>query len=179
VRILAFISNILWTTGAYYVRELRAQGQEMADVYRKSRIVFNQAVRNDLNMRVFEGMAAGALMVTDTIHQNGMEDLFTPGEHLVTYASEAELFARLDYYLAHEDERRAIAERGRALVLQRDTYGQRARQLTQTLRAARPDQRTERKARLSTLWSGCRLAAGVAGIAWLPKALSLRSAAEG
>ena len=28
---------------------------EMADVYRKSRIVFNQSVRNDLNMRVFEG----------------------------------------------------------------------------------------------------------------------------
>ena len=91
-------------------------------------------------MRVFEGMAAGALMVTDAIRRNGLEDLFTPGEHLVTYASEAELFERLDYYLAHEPERRAIAERGRALVLRRDTYEQRARQLTQTLagRSARP-----------------------------------------
>ena len=153
--------------------------QEMADAYRKSRIVFNQAVRNDLNMRVFEGMAAGALMVTDVIRRNGLEDLFTPGEHLVTYASEAELFERLDYYLAHEPERRAIAERGRALVLRRDTYEQRARQLTQTLQAAQPGRRMERKARLSTLWSACRLAAGVRGIAWLPKALSLRSAAEG
>ena len=62
---------------------------EMADVYRKSRIVFNQSVRNDLNMRVFEGMAAGALMVTDAIRRNGLEDLFTAGETLVTYVSEA------------------------------------------------------------------------------------------
>ncbi|MGD1002791.1 MAG: glycosyltransferase [Candidatus Brocadiia bacterium] len=153
--------------------------QEMADAYRKSRIVFNQAVRNDLNMRVFEGMAAGALMVTDAIQRNGLENLFTAGEHLVTYASEAELFERLDYYLAHEPERRAIAERGRALVLRRDTYEQRARQLTQTLGAAQQGRRMERKARLATLWSACRLAAGVRGIAWLPKALSLRSKAEG
>ena len=66
---------------------------EMANVYRKSRIVFNQSVRNDLNMRVFEGMAAGALMVTDAMLSPDAWRTSSPaGERLVTYVSEAELF---------------------------------------------------------------------------------------
>jgi len=40
---------------------------EMADVYRASIAVLNPPVRGDLNMRFFEGMAAGAIVITSDI----------------------------------------------------------------------------------------------------------------
>ena len=56
-----------------------------ADVFTHSRIVLNQTVRGDLNARVFEALACGALLLTERTG-NGLLDLFADGEELVTYA---------------------------------------------------------------------------------------------
>ncbi len=57
---------------------------EMAHVYAQSKAAFNLAIREDLNMRVFETMASGAALITQDI-KNGLTDLFEPGKHLLLH----------------------------------------------------------------------------------------------
>ena len=102
--------------------------EEMAVVYNQSNIAFNHAIRDDVNMRVFEAMACGALLVTNRIG-NGLLDLFQEGKHLVTYQTQDELVERVAHYLAHDDERQAIAQAGQAEVLARHSYQQRAEKI--------------------------------------------------
>jgi GT2 family glycosyltransferase/tetratricopeptide (TPR) repeat protein len=102
---------------------------EMARIYSASRVVFNRSVRNDVNMRVFEAVACGSLLVTNDLAENGQDELFRDGVHLVTYRNADELLAKVAYYLKHEEEREAIAAAGRAEVLARHTYRHRMERL--------------------------------------------------
>ena len=81
-------------------------------------------------MRTFEVLAAGTLLLTnalegDDFHRLGLEDR----KHLVLYHHPEELLERLTYYLAHPDERRAIAAAGAQVVRARHTYTHRLGQL--------------------------------------------------
>lgn len=107
---------------AQFPNSVRAQvyPQEMACLYNRAKIVINAAVKNDLNMRVFEAMAAGALLITD--EADGLEDLFTDREHLVVYRRDEDLAPLVAYYLEHDAERERIARAGQALVRARHTY---------------------------------------------------------
>ncbi len=106
---------------------------EMARTFSRSRIVFNCSVRNDLNMRVFEALATGALLVTDSAPGSGLEELFEDGRHLVLYRDERELFQRVAYYLEHDEERRRIGEAGRMEVLRAHTYRHRVEEMMAAL----------------------------------------------
>ncbi|MCC6145363.1 MAG: glycosyltransferase, partial [Candidatus Hydrogenedentes bacterium] len=105
----------------------RAWPHEMAEIYGKAKIVVNACVNHDLNMRVFEGMAAGALVLTD--EAEGLADLFEDGRHLVVYHDEAELLEKISWYLDHPAERDAIARAGQALVLKEHTYSRRLEEM--------------------------------------------------
>lgn len=48
----------------------------------------------------------------------GMEKTFTPGVHLETFTSPEELNEKIEYYLAHPEERQKISEQGNAEVQQ-------------------------------------------------------------
>ncbi len=103
---------------------------EMASIYSRAKIGFNYAIAEDVNMRVFEVLAAGTLLVTNAIngddfHRLGLEDR----RHLVFYRSPRELFELIDYYLAHPADRTRIARIGQQLVLERHTYAHRMKQL--------------------------------------------------
>ena len=100
----------------------RAYGEDLARIFSQARIVFNRSVANDVNMRVFEAVACGSLLMTNGLTDNGQEELLRDGEHLVTYRGDEELLERIRYYLAHEDEREAIAQRGMEEVHAKHTY---------------------------------------------------------
>jgi spore maturation protein CgeB/Tfp pilus assembly protein PilF len=100
---------------------------QMAETYAQTKIVVNAAVKDDVNMRVFEAMASGALLITDDV--SGLQDLFVDGQHLVVYHNDDNLFDLVDYFLEHDEERERIAAAGRALVYDRHTYDRRASQL--------------------------------------------------
>jgi hypothetical protein len=70
-----------------------ASPAEMMQRYARSKIVFNSSFNNDLNMRYFEAMGAGAALLTDAITESGAEELFEPGRHYVLYRSDAEMLA--------------------------------------------------------------------------------------
>ncbi len=111
----------------------RAYFEEMARVYSASRVVFNRSIRDDVNMRVFEAVACGSLLVTNALVENGQDDLLRDGEHLVTYRDEEELVDKVRWYLAHGDVRERIAAAGRAEVLARHTYRHRMERILESV----------------------------------------------
>ena len=97
--------------------------EEMANVYSSAKIVFNRSLKDDVNMRVFEGLCSGSLLVTNALPPDtGQEELFERGRHLATYDDEEELWHTLEFYLSNDDERQRIAQAGCEEVLRKHTY---------------------------------------------------------
>lgn len=106
--------------------------EEISTVYSKSRLVFNYSIKGDVNMRIFEALCVGRLLLTNAI-PNGLEELFTDRQHLVIYRNSEELIQLVRYYLEHPEEREAIAKAGQSLVLTKHTYQHRAEQILSTI----------------------------------------------
>lgn len=79
------------------------------------------------NPRTFEIAACGTLLMSD--NREDLAQFYTPGVEIVTYDSAQDMADKIDYYLAHEDERRQIALRGLHRTLRDHTYGSRLSQL--------------------------------------------------
>ena len=98
---------------------------DMGRIYQESKIVFNASINNDLNMRVFEAMGSGGLLITDRI-ENGLEELFEEGKHYVAYNDEIEAIEKIEHYLfKHDVDLKRIAECGRNEVFKKHTYNDR------------------------------------------------------
>jgi spore maturation protein CgeB len=117
--------NVLAVSGLHY--------ENMAKVYSISKIGFNKSINKDLNMRIFEIMSCGTMLLTDKIN-NGMNDLFVNKKHLVTYENEEELDELVHYYLENEGEREKIAREGQKEVHEKHTYEHRAEQILKTVK---------------------------------------------
>ena len=107
--------------------------REMTRLYCASRIVFNRGIKNDINMRVFEGLASGSLLLTNELAANGQSELFQDGEHLATYRDSDDLLDKIAWYLKHDSERERIASAGRVEVLDKHTYLHRMQSLLATV----------------------------------------------
>ena len=95
--------------------------REMGAVYGQSKIVLNASINSDVNMRVFEAMASGALLVTDRIG-HGLSELFEEGTHYIGYSTISEALERIGYFLEKSAERERIARAGQQVVLKNHTY---------------------------------------------------------
>lgn len=84
-----------------------------------SKIGFNISMTDDVNMRTFEVMATGTMLLTNWIPT--IEELFKDGEHLVLYRSPEEMIEKVNYYLKHDDERERIAQAGYEEVIAKHT----------------------------------------------------------
>ncbi|MFQ5672109.1 MAG: glycosyltransferase [Nitrospinales bacterium] len=102
---------------------------EMARVFSRSKIVFNHAIGNDLNMRVFEALCSGSLLITDRAPGSGLDEMFAEGEQLVLYDNENDLIEKIRWYLDHPEERDRVAGQGMRRVLERHTYDHRVKTL--------------------------------------------------
>lgn len=105
--------------------------EETAEIYRHSKITVNISrddYPQDANMRVYEAMAAGVLLITRT--PTDLSALgFVEGEHFITYRNEAEIVPAVRRFLADEPARARIASAARELVLTRHTYDARVKSL--------------------------------------------------
>jgi GT2 family glycosyltransferase/tetratricopeptide (TPR) repeat protein/2-polyprenyl-3-methyl-5-hydroxy-6-metoxy-1,4-benzoquinol methylase len=107
----------------------RCYFEDMAHTYSAARLVFNCSIANDVNMRVFEALACGSLLLTNDLSDNGQSELFHDGVHLATYRDAEELLDKARFYLKREDVRERIAAAGRAEALARHTYQHRMEHL--------------------------------------------------
>ena len=109
--------------------------EELAEVYRRSKIVVNVGrddFPQDANMRVFEAMAGGALLLTQVPSELSAIG-FEEGVHFVGYCKPEEVVPLVRIYLGEEAARRPIAEAGREKVLRQHTYDARAGAILRTL----------------------------------------------
>jgi hypothetical protein len=110
--------------------------QEVAMIYRNSRVVVNigrDDFPQDANLRVFEVLASGALLLTSMPTELTALG-FQEGVHFVGYSSEAEIIPLVRSFLDKESERAGIANAARTKVLQEHTYDERAAQLLDRLK---------------------------------------------
>jgi len=99
---------------------LRGTLAQTADIYADSQVTLNISLNGDLNLRVFEALAAGACLLTDELGEDsGLRRLFVPGRHLDTWRTPGELVEKIRHYLAHPEEAQRIRQAGRAELLRR------------------------------------------------------------
>jgi hypothetical protein len=102
----------------------RYSKQETPGIYQQSKIVVNVSRADfpqEANMRCYEAMAGGALLVTGTPTEL-VEWGFREGEHFVGWRNEAEIPELVDRYLRHEGKRAEIARAGQKMTLSGFTF---------------------------------------------------------
>jgi GT2 family glycosyltransferase/tetratricopeptide (TPR) repeat protein/2-polyprenyl-3-methyl-5-hydroxy-6-metoxy-1,4-benzoquinol methylase len=136
---VAFVGNVFPGPRAELLELIRRRYQrtfvgqcyfaEMARTYSAARTVFNRSIKNDVNMRVFEAVACGSLLLTNDLSDNGQAELFRDGVHLATFREPEDLLDKIAFYLDREPLRETIAAAGRAEALEKHTYRHRMEQL--------------------------------------------------
>ena len=130
---VAFVGTEGGVPRKFYLQALRerypnsfighAPHTELGTIYSQAKIGFNYSIRDDVNMRMFEVLCSGALLVTNRLAHDDLKRLGCHDrEHLVTYRTPRELFEVIDRFLQRDDEREAIARRGMARAQQQHTY---------------------------------------------------------
>jgi glycosyltransferase involved in cell wall biosynthesis len=120
-----------------YLKGVAIPNEDVHRYYASAAIVLNDHwpdMRESgfLSNRLYDALASGAFVISD--HVDGIEAEFDEG--VITYHDRDDLSRAIERYLADPDERRRIAGRGRAAVLQRHTFQLRAAVLGTAIREA-------------------------------------------
>jgi glycosyltransferase involved in cell wall biosynthesis len=100
------------------LQTLRGPLAETANIYADSQVTLNISLNGDLNLRVFESLAAGGFLLTDELGEDsGLPRLFEAGRHLDTWRTPGELVEKIRHYLAHPAEAQRIRREGQAELL--------------------------------------------------------------
>jgi hypothetical protein len=106
--------------------------EEMVEIYRSSRIVVNVSraeFPQEANMRCYEAMAGGALLITE-IPTELTEWGFREGEHFIGWRSEQEIPALVSQFLNDSARRNTIARAGHERTIAHFTYQQCVERMT-------------------------------------------------
>lgn len=120
---------------------------EMAWLFSSAKLILNNAYKDDLNMRYFEALSVGSLMLADMAHGSGQDELFVAGEEYALYTDDTILdVAR--YYLKHDELRETMARKGQKIAHAAHTYAHRASDLLSVALMGKPDTWSARELRL-------------------------------
>lgn len=104
-----------------------AWAMDMYRIIRQAKICVNRhsaaAEQHANNMRLYETTGLGTCLITDM--KENLPELFAVGQEVVTYQSTPNLIDKVQYYLAHNDERERIAKAGQQRTLRDHSYRQR------------------------------------------------------
>lgn len=98
-------------------------GADLNHLFNSSKVVLNASRTPGsfgLNMRFFEVLAAGSVLLTDSVPE--LEKHFIPNTHLVLYRDCSELSLRLSELLSEPQQQERIARAGQCLVLEKHSY---------------------------------------------------------
>jgi spore maturation protein CgeB len=112
-------------------------GSGTNQVFNRSRINLNihsvWTQGTAMNLRLYEVPAAGGFLLTEWVSE--IDSAYKEGEHLVCWRDPKELREKIAYYLSHDEERWAVAQRGHEHFLRHHTYAARVRRLLDCLGA--------------------------------------------
>jgi spore maturation protein CgeB len=109
--------------------------EETAKYYSGAKIVINlhrsaddashnsnsrQIPADSVNPRLFEISSCATLQLVD--HRAELPSLYAPGEEIAVFSTPGELVDKIEYYLAHEEERRELARRSLYRTVTSHTY---------------------------------------------------------
>ena len=95
-------------------------GLPYSEALSRCKLTFNRSLDKDVNMRFFEAIATGRLLLTDYLPQ---QDLYaTNHAHYETYTDWQDLDEKVDYYLTHEEDRKRIGADGAEHIRTNHTY---------------------------------------------------------
>ena len=103
---------------------------DMPYVFKTSDINLNitlRSIQRGIPLRAMDILGCGGFLLTN--YQEDMLRYFTPGEDFVYYESRQDLMGKIEYYLEHDEERRAIAENGLSKVRASHTYERRLEEI--------------------------------------------------
>jgi hypothetical protein len=101
-------------------------GKEHNEFLNSGRIVLQQSKHKEITRRIFEGMAAGRMVLTDRLGpQTRINELFVENRDIVYYNNEEDCIEKLLYYCKNDEEREHIAKNGREKVLANHTTAHR------------------------------------------------------
>jgi tetratricopeptide (TPR) repeat protein len=106
---------------------------ETAAVYNQSKLVLNENLFPSVNLRLFEAMACGTVVLTEE-NDVGLTNLFTDQKHILTYNSE-NIIEKTDKYLNSKSTLDRIASRSSQLIIEKHSLKVRAEQLLQLFEA--------------------------------------------
>lgn len=106
-------------------------GKDLNDVYASAKIVVCDSLNSPMywSNRIYETLGRGGFAIHPKVA--GLEKEFEYGTHFVPYdyGDFESLKRKIDYYLAHDEEREAIRMQGHAYVANHKTFLQRAEQI--------------------------------------------------
>ena len=115
----------------------RVSSEESVKIYNGAKIhlnlhssTYHEGVNSEgdfVNPRTFEISACGGFQLVD--ERSELYDLFRVGEEIITFNSVADLKEKISWYLAHDEERKIIAQKGRERVLAEHTLERRMTEL--------------------------------------------------
>ncbi|MFZ4619224.1 MAG: CgeB family protein [Bacteroidota bacterium] len=111
----------------------RITQEEMIALFSQSRVNLNLTASSDTSFpnqikgRNFEIPGCGGFQLSE--YAEHLDEYFTPEKEIVCFRSEGEMLDKIRYYLAHENERIAIAEAGYQRTLRDHTYEKRFNEL--------------------------------------------------
>jgi spore maturation protein CgeB len=118
--------TVKYYSGAKIVINLH-RGYLLEKDNRNSREIPGQSI----NPRTYEMAACGALQLTD--FRDDLTRLYIPGHEIAVYRTPDELMGQIEYYLTHDQERRAIAYNGLRRTLEQHSFARRIEELLQLL----------------------------------------------
>jgi|TARA_E500000305_G_C4021717_1_gene239269 hypothetical protein len=106
---------------------------EAAIRYARSKVGFNVSIKNDLNMRFFEGLSYGTCLVTNTdvvgMKETGLKD----GVDFLGYTTTEEAIEKIQWALDNPLEREKIAKSGHDKVRDLHTYNHRIKKIKEVI----------------------------------------------
>ncbi len=101
----------------------------MAKKYKQAKFVFNYSINKDINMRIFEAMCSGSLLLTDwypELDETGLSDF------VISYKTKEDMLTKAKESL-DASWREGVARKAREVVLANHTYLHRAKQMMETI----------------------------------------------
>lgn len=105
-------------------------GEAASYIYAGSKINLNislKGIEGGTPQRIMDIMGAGGFMLTNYCVETA--ELFEEDKEIVMFKTPEELFEKIEYYLSHEQERKAIAKAGQEKVLECYTYEKKLKEL--------------------------------------------------
>ena len=115
--------KIMFTKGVYL--------SDLAALYQQSKLVYNDSVNQTMTLRIFEGIGARSLVVSDSLPEQ--DQILAPDKHYVRYLNEADKLRKIRHYLHETAAAQIIADRGFHWVMKHHTFAIRAAQLLEIL----------------------------------------------